>query len=177
MRQRSKSIHNGDVMAVVVVVLVVALLAALGFIAWQNFVVKPKEATKDTTTVSQSTQELNSSNSVTQSPAEAAPVLSLNEWGVEIPLKADSTKYTLKYRTFDGGDIYDVTTASCSGMEASHGGIVRKSTGNEWSTQLGEYYYSLMSPQATCSDDPAVIDKVTNEMNELKELIKGIREA
>lgn len=71
--KQGRRYEKGDAMTVVVIVLVVALLGALGFIAWQNFDKKDDTKANDTTSQQTKHEDVAKEN-----------VIELSMWGVEM---------------------------------------------------------------------------------------------
>ena len=96
--------QRGDASAVLIIVLVVALLGALGFVAWQNFGQKDEVVT----TTDTSTAE--------EQVVEPSNTLALTEWGVEIPLDKAEFELTATYE-----DQYYYLTAPVEGCDVAQG--------------------------------------------------------
>ncbi len=119
--------HKGEAHTIIIIVLVVALIAALGWIFWQNFIQKQDTAndTDNTTKV----EETPKTDTPDNTPVES--VLSLSNYGVEIPLGDVTTKYTAVYETYDGGDRYEIRTQIGNCGVVGTGVIVRAGKINE----------------------------------------------
>lgn len=176
-------------MVIIVVILAAALVGAVGFIAWD----KLAKNNTDTDTTAGTSQSATGEETIKETNEAPEPVLSLGEWDVEVPLKENSTKFILTYRTYTtddgrGGSLYDVTSSdsTCNDV-ASHGGLARYDANHEgplgiWrdsgaGVTIGDYTYVYSGPQAACSDDEAVMAQVQKQRDEFKELAQGIRRA
>lgn len=104
MLQHQKHYMRGDAMLVLVIILAIALLGAVGFIAWQNFGSSKVTTTEDNTTLQDKEQEK------TTKPTEK--VLTFSEWGVEMPLVDGMDRLTVTRPDDDsGGDGYEISVA------------------------------------------------------------------
>ena len=145
----------------IVIVLVVALLSALGFIFWQNFL---RSGSSD-----MSTGKNGTSQSAQKDNVEIVPVdpnkdyLVVDSWSVRFKPNVSAK---VSYESKDDG--YWFTTEkwkNFGGICDTNGGIlVQRST--EKSTamaspprplnneeKIGDYYYYYIGPQSACSDD------------------------
>ncbi len=170
------NLQKGSAQFLVIIALVVALLGALGFVFYQNFM-QPKNtdnnlvATKNDTTGNVSGSNLNStSNEVVSTVDENASnvgYLVLNDWGV---------KFRLPYGLGNDEVVYEKAT-DMSGSEEKYyfstKGLI--SLGSECAKAyglirgkeapfapvgspimiriIGGYYYSYYTPQASCLDN------------------------
>lgn len=116
--------HNrGEATTVVIVVLVLIVLTALGWIFWQNFIHKETTKTEtDLIIVDKSKDGVKKD----ETPVASESVLSLSKYGVEIPLGGVTTKYTAVYETYDGGDHYEIRTQIGGCGTVGTGAIVRE---------------------------------------------------
>lgn len=144
--------QSGSVHLIITVILVLALLGALGFIFWQNFINK-KDSTATTTTTTSTT----AANTTATVPANDNLVVS--QWGVTVPIK----NFVL---TDTNGENIGVTTQAiideAKKINCSDNGIGTifraKSTADvpsyvPVSSQIGVYYYGYWSrSQAACTD-------------------------
>src|SRR5687768_9094971 len=102
---KNSSRQNGSMHVVIIVILIVALLGALGFVFWQNFTQKSEEKTANQSTTKNESK-----------PKEDDGLLKLADWGIEftIPdgLKTTTVKYS-KSATKDTPpqEVYVFTTA------------------------------------------------------------------
>lgn len=157
--------QRGDASAFLIVFLIIALLGALGFIAWQNFSQKDEPVT---------------TNQTDEQAVEPDNTLTLSEWGVEIPL--DNTDLNLTATLEDGFYYLTATVEGCDVATGNAGAITRY--GNETDkisatddnpklqaydgktyadlaansengqfTTVDEVVYGLDSPQATSCED------------------------
>jgi len=154
--------QSGNVHFIIIIVLVVALLGALGLIFWQNFI-QPKPGTSKTDSVK--------TPSTTTSSLKG--YLVLDNWGVKFKLPSDlgNNEITYSIRTFlKNNDTYYFSTQqvealgeSCiisAGQQGHIGRVSRSVTPMGWETYIGDkishidgYYYYYASPQSTCSDN------------------------
>ncbi len=89
--------ERGDVVAMILIVIVIALIGALGFVWYQN-------ATKDTTAPTQAQNN-------TTTPEKKEKTLALSRWNVEIPLTDDTTSLTAKEADSDTRQVYEIRVA------------------------------------------------------------------
>jgi hypothetical protein len=167
-----KSKQTGSAHIVIVIVLVLALLGALGFVFWQNFVNKP--ATQGAVTSSTSQTALNDKT------------LLISEWGVKGSYDAKDLS-SVNY-TFSGGGNNRITLTAanlpdnCGGLNGI-GVIYRLSgdqplpiVGDEETTQqayqrlgkgdafvqVGDYYYFFYAPNAPCDPEGGTTETQLN---------------
>jgi len=167
-----------------VAVLLVALLGAVGFICWQNFV--------DTPVAYNESIELETSNS-TVATKPVLRQLTLEKWGVSVPLKSNSYYYQPgEYTSVNSNDsVYILSTKSlryaCGTDKATIGSIERvlnskenkaKTTASHvGATQvLGDYLYIFSRPKTACSDSLDVITLQENATSEFQDLLKDLTE-
>lgn len=151
-----KQKQSGSVHLIITIILVLALLGALGFIFWQNFINK-KDSTSTTATAS-------SQAATNTAPASAATPtndnLVVSQWGVTVPVK----DFVL-LSSSDENHIYVTTQAiideakriSCT--DTSIGNLYRVTTTADQpsyaalSSKIGTYYYGFWTgSQAACTD-------------------------
>lgn len=147
----SKS-QSGSAHLIIIIILVVALLGALGFVFWQNFVNKTDVVSGNT-----------SSNKT----------ITIKEWGVKGTYSGD----TIYNYTFSEFGSLSLTSSLLSTDCADSVGYITRATANEdaifgststgftakeaydggkdsWgSAHVGDYYYFLVSPQAGCGPE------------------------
>jgi hypothetical protein len=178
---------------VIIIVLVVALLGALGFVFWQNFVNKP--ATTSITESSAETKQVTSSDNM----------LVVKEWGVkgDIGELAD-VSYTIDDETNQADEGYQSMTISADGLPAecnnlSVGKTVRltanqqipvaagpsESTAKEafdsndsgLAAHVGEYYYFYYGPVGNVcwsGDDDPIYDQVTQTIKSGRSFVETL---
>ncbi len=147
--------QSGSAHLIITVILVVALLGALGFIFWQNFINK-KDSTATTTTTTTTT-------ATSTTPAATMPVndnLVISQWGVTVPAKgfilispsADNVGVTTQ------AIIDEAKRINCS--DNGIGTIFRTKSTADFSSftpvsaQINGYYYGYIQPsQAACTDN------------------------
>jgi hypothetical protein len=183
MKQKNKS---GFAPIIVVILLAVALVAALGFIFYQNMNKKDDKVANTTSTTS--TQ----SSITSTTKADFTGYLVLDDWGVKfkIPIELQST--TINKYKLDGH--YYFTTSRSETVEGckndgtvnpmlrslsryeneqktdgeSNGGLISK---------LGSYYYYSTPPQAPCWDVNVTVkdeDSISQDISNLYLLLKNI---
>lgn len=183
-----RQVERGEAHSVIIVCLVVALVAALGWIFWQNFSNEKSEVTnkQDTSTVASSTEddaaELGKTNDT----------LKLSGLGMVVPLGDDDTYgFSAKYEN-NGYYIYSASVSKLCGSETSVGAI------SEWdpaddgtgpssaaynqagAVTIGGAKYLFVPPQAACADSAAANGDQANKMqgeatNVFGELFKKAR--
>ena len=170
------NLQKGSAQFLVIIALVVALLGALGFVFWQNFMQSKTTdnnfvATKNDTTGNTSGSNLNStSNEVVSTVDENSSnvgYLVLNDWGVRFRLPYglgnDEVVYE-KATDMTGSDekyYFSTKGLSALGSECSKAyGLIRGSEpafapiGSPIAiAKIGDYYYSYYTPQASCLDN------------------------
>lgn len=101
MKQHINS-QGGSLHVVMTIILVVALLAALGFIFWQNFM---QEDAKQPATYL---------DNIKQQDETGATYLKIKEWGVELPLtdEIDDATYVVKPADWEGAENVEVAELS-----------------------------------------------------------------
>jgi hypothetical protein len=164
-----KSQQSGFAHAVLIIGLVVALIGALGFVFWQNFIYKePVTANNETVIVK---KQVN-----TNEPDANTAFTDLAGWNARIP--SGSQKYELTKGSNDESEYYIITTDEVNkkcGMETSPyiGTIYRYKPDTKLSLYEGrtaqdafadtnakvvtsKYIYILAGPQSVCSEDAQV---------------------
>ncbi len=167
--------QKGEAITVLIIILVIALCGALGFIAWQNF--GKKDDAKNTADTSEQTKK-NKVQEEQVSSVDSEKVLAFPRWGVEIPIQAGSADLSVE----DSNGSYYVK-ANLDGCTADVGVISQRGRVNEivpadgdWMSGLGhegstwgdmandneignyfvvvgDYVYSYRSPQAVSCND------------------------
>ena len=101
-----RNTQRGDAMAIGMIVLAIALVAAVGFIAWQNFGKKD-----DDKKVAETTQDAKKDDKKPATEEKKEAVLTFADWGVEMPV-TDELKgvHTVKVVSeYDGNVSYHFT--------------------------------------------------------------------
>lgn len=98
------NVQRGDASVVVLIVLVVALIGVLGYVAWQNFGQKDEAVVSD-----------QKADETTTAP-ESNEVVALTEWGVEVPLGSSGLELTAAFE-----DSYYYLTAAVEGCDVIQG--------------------------------------------------------
>lgn len=164
------------------IVVSISFVIALGFIYWQNFIFK-----QDST---QTVDVPYSVGSDSTTPHEVR-YLTLDNWGVRVPLKDNSYYYRSgDYKTLSSTDqVYSISTKSlrvaCGTDDATVGSIERlpNSDNNEskigasnvkGTKVFGEYLFIFTSPDTTCSDSLEVIRLQQNATREFISLLGRI---
>lgn len=177
--------QTGSAHVVVTGVLVVALLGALGFIFWQNFVAKKSVATTTTASTQATTQ---SAATPAAAPVPAAQstqtALVLSDYGVEVPYDTTTDTYTAVKETtgpFAGGyHIYSKNlTAQCGG--SVNVGIVQRFNkgdsvpGPSNIVALGNYQYMLgVGGYGDCGTGSGV-DAISNAATAFSNAFKNLK--
>lgn len=168
-----RSYHKGSAHVVVIIILVVALVGALGFVFYQNFIEK-KPAEQKTADTAKDTP----AKTDTTPKADETNYLVIKEWGVKLPAEGvleGAAYYTDTVQNTDGSEqlaVYLTTTklrtlAKCDSSEAScasAGGALERGKADDtfyggagqsigkykdYGTRVGDYYYSRTGPQAS----------------------------
>ncbi len=151
-----KQKQSGSVHLIITIILVLALLGALGFIFWQNVMNK-----KDTTAATAQTTTAASNATPTATTTPTNDNLAISQWGITVPAK----DFVLLATSSDGNSI-DVTTQAiidaakkinCADTGIGH--IFRATTTTDspsyvpLSSNIGGNYYGFWSrSQAACTD-------------------------
>lgn len=135
--------QRGDAMTIVLVVLVVVLAGALGFVVWKNYANKKTDQQQETT------------QTQTEQPKAAEKVLALERWGVEVPLGDETTTYTAQYGEEDGMRYYDV---KANVLESCNSGIGRvmqvdEAQAGDGTVKVGQQSYMFTPPQQVTQCD------------------------
>lgn len=140
--------QRGSTEAVLIAVLVIALLFALGWIFWQNFILK-ENPKKETETVI-----IDKNKDDAQSQEET---LSFDDLGVEVPLSDNSYDFSVKK---DGANYIILSSKAaekCGNGYDGNVGMVNTTAGQAAAANAqvdGKAYY-FYTPQAACSEDAA----------------------
>jgi len=152
----------------IVVILVAALLGALGFIFWQNFVNK-------------TSQDSSTNTSATSSNTDSSTAsIDISEWGLKGTYDKDVLG-TLSY-SVAGNDLtfsspkVNSDILPCTGLSSSSWGITKAQAGDKdasgvdvadsW-TKRGGAYYSRVYPQAGCEDKTSQVTSIDNAYKDL----------
>jgi len=156
----------GSAHIIVIVVLVIALVASLGWIFWQNFVQTDTPKKQELTAQTDTTQE--------KTPTAEEKPLELKEWAVSIPLTEADSDFSVK---MSDDDYYIVSSSKANpGCEGEHKhsiGSVSRFVADEKSEKgslldgatprevfkdnnnaviIGKYVYHYSRPQSLCAD-------------------------
>ena len=180
-----KSNQIGSAHVAIIGVLVVALLGALGYIFYQNFIQKNSPDSSKTAT-SNAAASLPEQQKAIAKPevVDEAKYLILDDWGVRFKLPQDGVSVLYKKTTGNGMVTYGFNTQAvdalggyCTLDKASGGlaAVTRESAklvdyasmkplnNNE---PIGGYYYYMSGSQAPCSDSNQAL-----EMSERQKLM------
>jgi hypothetical protein len=174
--------------------LFLVIIGIIGFTGW--YVWNSKANTdKNLTAVSSTTPIVKKSTTPTASTADATSYLTIKEWGVKIPVSNGLKGLTYSFKAYDDGtQIVGFTFPSLKNTECnddqSVGALVRFTASdidplsgdkltseNPGVKQIGTYYYTVGLPQATCTNDTATQNIVTNARQPLTDAIKNIQKA
>lgn len=183
MKSRNQS---GSAHVVIIIVLIVAVLGALGFIFWQNFVNKSANMNSSTSTSEQTEDQVSSDTST----------ITIGEWGVKGTYDTSADDATVSYviRTNAEADVssssddYELVYFDTSSVPSDckgYGGVIKRFTADQevqfsagaagvTSSEMyaqnggdtdkfkkvGNYYYWYEGPQSACGtdeDDPAEV--------------------
>lgn len=169
-----KSINSqrGSSHVIIIVLLVVLLIGALGYIAWQNFVVQPAN-------------ESDTAQTVTQDSAVDQPELSyleIADLGIKIPYVASEDTYTVSEPSaFGSVSVYSSVAADAGcvyddGSElAGFIGSISSLPSNEDQRESSDYLrkviiedtaYTVMSPQNSCGSSESGENNPAGEAQE-----------
>lgn len=184
--------QQGFAHAVLIIVLVVALLGALGYIFWQNFIKEEPSTQESNTKIARLTE--NTNDEVASEPKNESDPLKIDEWQIQIPnAEAYRVAKSTQSDNPDGSDayvIYKVSTYEISKEtktlgcpEDDIGYIVRLKTVMNGDprvrTEKINGYYYLFAPrsQAACAgangQPPERLNKLMETaMNEFNDLFK-----
>ncbi|MDB5166970.1 MAG: hypothetical protein JWN26_115 [Candidatus Saccharibacteria bacterium] len=167
---KSRQSQAGSAHLVIIIVLVVALLGALGFVFWQNFINKPvaNQANSSQTTPTTKT------DTTTTSPTATGFVVS--GWSVSIPTTETGFQAN-SASSSNGYDFYGVTTAALKAEAAKENcndsgiGSIYRATSldgspSAHSAKVGNYYYGF-----TQRSTAACVDANGNEAEPLNTLM------
>ena len=176
-----KNAQTGSAHAVIIIVLVVALLGALGVVFYQNFIQKqPPDSAKQKT--ADNAQDTPAKADSTPKVADETGYLVIKEWDVRLPARgvlsdavsqvvggtqADGTKTTYVYlstkKLIDICGVGDRSAYECSIAAISRGKADDTDSGPEGPVkykdikgviQVGDYYYRFSLGNGLVSDDP-----------------------
>lgn len=185
--------ESGSAHVAVVVVLIVALIGALGFIFWQNFIQRKDSDTSTNTTQSAKSEDTRSVES---------RALALNQWGVSVPLTEDDPEYVSTYEKNTDEEVYlfsvkdedfceedssigvlwraklnDVITEQHGGDTSGIGKTWEEYyRDNEYVIRIDGYVYVYSGPQSVCSEPGT--DKAQREVyvaDTLKERVAKLK--
>lgn len=159
-----------------------ALLIAIGFIIWQNFIYRADSYT---------TSGIVSAGSEDPGAKNQTRFLTLDNWSVKVPLKDTSYYYrATDYVTLNADDqIYTLSTRSlrvaCNNDNATIGSIERVLENADNAAKigasdvkgtkvLGKYLYIFTAPKTNCSDSPDVIRLQENATKEFIPLLSTL---
>jgi len=147
-----KQSQSGSSHLVIIIVLVVALLGALGYVFYLNFM-QPKSTPAPTPAVA-----------VVSTPTETnAGYLVLDDWDVKFKLLADLGSNEITYQRVEdsyGQDMYQFSTERASALGGDCNNLVRilrsvssTADGPEIPVaKIGSYYYFVSGRQSACSE-------------------------
>lgn len=191
----------------VIVVLLVLVLGGLGYWYWYKTKDLNQQITTNTAKIAAleaDKTKLEEAKKVAEAKAkdDSGSYVTIKEWNIQFkPVdKLSGVNYAIK-----GGSISYFSTTSlmssalttdkkpdsgslCDVTEGAIGSIARGKKGEEFSVgqmfenvkdakKIGDYYYVLVSPQSTCSEDKATADLQTAQIKLLKESFVSIRAA
>ena len=153
-----KQSQSGSAHLIIIMILCVALIGALGFVYWQNFM-QPKVSDKNV--VATKTAD----NTTTTTPAVTNEgYLVLDNWNVKFKLPADLGDSAVTYQkiTDGSGVYYDISTERVSALGGDCARLIRLIRSKEsfgssigapiLAGQVGDYYYGFHGPQSACSE-------------------------
>jgi len=162
--------ERGSAHLVLIIVLVIAVLGLLGFVFWQNFANQPAEQSETNQSV---TNE--STNEDAPDPAASFDTpLAVDEWGVVGDVgNIGAVSYAISNSEGTSGSlVLSVEGLDCGQSANGPGSILRLSatqlypsafesstaeevytSSSEGSTQIGDYYYFYIAPNAVCVDE------------------------
>ena len=176
---------NQDGIAHLLIVLIIALLAILGFTVYRMMQSNNKSDSKASTSDTKTT-DVKTNAAETESKKESAKFLTIKEWGIKFALTtATADAY---YDTKTGSPIDSMSLRShsldsetdCTNTAQSVASIFRvpKDEVNEQTSKkyseggdgqtIGEYYYFIQSSQYLCTDDKEkaiILQGVRNSFN------------
>lgn len=195
MKTRSQT---GSAHVLVTVILVVALLGALGFIFWQNFATKKNVAatnataqTITSTTAAPAVSQAAQPATATQAPAAPAPAdmtkyVTLDTWAVKFAAPTDGT--TVQWAASDSSTIgfstnHLTTGELCNAQNGAAGTLVRSTSAPVQKNGVSEtvlnngqpingYYYAFDLPNGQHCDDTNPSDY--QEAQKIQELVKTL---
>jgi len=153
-----KQSQSGSAHLIIIMVLCVALIGALGFVYWQNFM-QPKASDKNV--VATKTAD----NTTATTPAVTNEgYLVLSDWNVKFKLPVDLGDNAVTYQkvTVDSGVYYDISTERVSALGGDCAKFIHFVRSEEpFVAPVGSpipagyvdgYYYGFNSPQSLCTD-------------------------
>jgi len=169
-----KQSQSGSIHLIITIVLAVALIGALGFVFYQNYM-QPK-ASDNNAVVSNETDDTATTVTDTVDDATTADVatvmnddgyLVFNDWNVKFKLPADLGDDEIVYEkagdTSGSNEMYYVSTKHLSALGSECAKAYRLIRSAEAPTgsvgspksigEIGNYYYSYYTPQVSCADN------------------------
>lgn len=197
--------QTGSAHVVVLVILILVLIGALGFVLWNNFL------NKKTNTANSSSKETSQTTTANKTTPQTN-VLNIHEFGISIVVPDSIKDLTYTYKTdgtptrVGGSNIVvgsvSFSTASlaskypeCSSDKANPLGSLTKITGvygdgvlgPTWSgggmiKQFPDSFLTFVGPQSACyfsvaGNDTALGASITSQMNDLSTSIKAAKES
>ncbi|HAG27210.1 MAG TPA: hypothetical protein PK096_00035 [Candidatus Saccharibacteria bacterium] len=182
--------QKGFAHAFLIIGLLVALVGALGFVFWQNFIYKEPVITKTETVVVTKPSDENESDTNKNFTV-------LTDWNARFP--SGSYNYELKKGSDSVSEYYHVTTEeikkACGGNEAIIGSIIRYEADTKMSEGMYEgmtpreafadatskvvtskYIYIFAGPQSACSEDDQANKVLTDNIALLNTQFKKLEE-
>lgn len=183
-----KTNQKGSVHIVIVITLVLALVVALGFIFWQNFIHKSQTSSQQETTKTTDTQK--KSPTVTTTDEKT---LEIPEWNIKGTYSyGKELNYEIVNLPNDKSYLQLTTSTISSNKDCAQGysGVIERYGLNEMvettygdpvtaksiydsrkdKSQVGDNYYIVSGPQALCAD---ANDPVQIEANEVLKAAQG----
>lgn len=172
-----KYTQQGSAHIIIVVTLVVALLATLGFVFWQNFIDKDSSSTADTSKTIDST-----AGNYSETPAAATTnnqgYVVVKEWGVKFK---SSISDKLEYKVYSSVGLSSNTAYDALGLKIKLSALIDKDctkfgtdlyrqtqAQSDYRTRkMGDYYYFVTGAPGECSEHASDIKIQTKILSDL----------
>ncbi len=177
--------QQGSAHAVVVICLVLALVTALGWIFYQNFIAK--EPSKKDTELLVVKKDSDTKPQATSDPSEGGKYFVVKEWGVRMPgIEGDTLSYKLQdgSNADSGGiEIFSKKLSDGDSKCASYGLVMGRGTENvrlfdstygKQGTKAGSYYYMAPAANQYCSEKPDLASYEKKLIEQLEESAKKV---